>query len=101
MTKKSIKEVKTIITFEDGDTKIIDKARGEKKTIFAWVERCMNERRPDTNYAIVYVYNMKALELMRETFAQIMNKSSIDEYQVDYVISINTGTNMIGILYST
>ena len=93
--------LKPIITFEDGDAKIIDKARGERKTIFALVERCMKERRPDTNYAIVYGYNTKALEDMREACAQIMDKPPIAEYQVGCVISINTGPNMIGILYRT
>ena len=93
--------LKPIITFEDGDAKIIDKARGERKTIATLVERCMKERRPDTNYAIVYGYNTKALEDMREVCAQIMDKPPIAEYQVGCVISINTGPNMIGILYRT
>ena len=93
--------LKPIITFADGDAKIIDKARGERKTIASLVERCMKERRPDTNYAIVYGYNTKALEDMREACAQIMDKPPIAEYQVGCVISINTGPNMIGILYRT
>lgn len=93
--------LKPIITFEDGDAKIIGKARGERKAISALVERCMKERRPDTNYAIVYGYNTEALELLKEACAQIMDKPPIAEYQVGCVISINTGPNMIGILYRT
>lgn len=38
--------LKPIITFENGDAKIIGKARGERKAISALVERCMKERRP-------------------------------------------------------
>ena len=93
--------LKPIITFEDGDAKIIGKARGERTAISALVERCMKERRPDTNYAIVYGYNTEALELLREACTQIMDKPPIAEYQVGCVISINTGPNMIGILYRT
>lgn len=93
--------LKPIITFENGDAKIIGKAHGERKTIATLVERCMKERRPDTNYAIVYGYNTKALELLREACAEIMDKPPIAEYQVGCVISINTGPNMIGILYRT
>lgn len=93
--------LKPIITFENGDAKIIGKAHGERKTIATLVERCMKERRPDTNFAIVYGYNTKALELLREACAEIMDKPPIAEYQVGCVISINTGPNMIGILYRT
>lgn len=93
--------LKPIITFEDGDAKIIGKARGERKAISALVERCMKERRPGTNYAIVYGYNTEALELLREACAQVMDKPPMAEYQVGCVISINTGPNMIGILYRT
>lgn len=91
--------LKPVITFEDGDAKIIDKARGERKSISALVERCMKERRPGTNYAIVYGYNTEALEHLKEACAQVMDKPPIAEYQVGCVISINTGPNMIGILY--
>lgn len=93
--------LKPIITFEDGDAKIIGKARGERKAISALVERCMKERRPGTNYAIVHGYNTEALELVRKACAQFMDRPPIAEYQVGCVISINTGPNMIGILYRT
>lgn len=93
--------LKPIITFEDGDAKIIGKARGERKAISALLERCKTERRPDTNYAIVYGYNTEALNLVREACAQMMDRPPIAEYQVGCVISINTGPNMVGILYRT
>lgn len=93
--------LKPLITFEDGEAKIIGKARGERKAIAALVERCMKERRPGTNYAIVYGSNAEALDHLKEACAQIMDKPPIAEYQVGCVISINTGPNMIGILYRT
>ena len=93
--------LKPIITFENGDAKIVGKARGARKAISALVERCRKERRPGTNYAIVYGYNTEALEFLKEACAQIMDKPPIAEYQVGCVISINTGPNMNGILYRT
>lgn len=91
--------LKPLITFEDGEAKIIDKARGERKAISALVERCMKERRPDTNYAIVYGCNTEALDHLKEACAQHMDRPPIAEYQVGCVIAINTGPDMIGILY--
>lgn len=93
--------LKPLITFEDGEAKIIGKACGEQKAISALVELCRRERRPDTNYAIVYGNNTKALQHLKEACAQFMDRPPIAEYQVGCVISINTGPNMIGILYRT
>ena len=91
--------LKPLITFEDGEAKIIDKARGEQKAVSALMERCMKERSPGTNYAIAYGSNTEALDHLKEACAQLMDKPPIAEYQVGCVISINTGPNMIGILY--
>lgn len=93
--------LKPLITFEGGEAKIIDKARGERKAIAALLERCMKERRPGTNYALVYGNNAEAFTELKETCARIMDKPPIAEYQVGCVIAINTGPNMVGILYRT
>ena len=91
--------LKPLITFECGEARIIDKARGEQKAIAALMERCIKERSPGTNYAIAYGSNTEALDHLREACAQLMDKPPIAEYQVGCVISVNTGPNMIGILY--
>lgn len=91
--------LKPLITFEDGDAKIIDKARGERKAISALVERCLNERKPGSNYALVHGNNMEALANLREACAKVMDKPPLAEYPVGCVISINTGPDMIGIIY--
>lgn len=93
--------LKPLITFEDGEAKIIGKARGERKAISALLELCKKERRPGTNYAIVHGYNTEALEHVREACAQIMDKPPLAEYEVGCIIAINTGPDMVGILYRT
>ena len=93
--------LKPLITFEDGAAKIIGRARGERKAISALVEQCRKERKPGTNYAIVYGNNAGALDALREACAQGMDRPPLAEYPVGCVISINTGPNMVGILYRT
>ena len=61
----------------------------------------MKERRLGTNYALVYGNNAGAFTELREACARIMDKPPIAEYQVGCVIAINTGPNMVGILYRT
>lgn len=93
--------LKPLITFEDGEAKIIGKARGERKAIAALLELCKKERRPGTNYALVYGNNTEAFTQLKEACAQIMDKPPIAEYPVGCVIAINTGPDMVGILYRT
>ena len=93
--------LKPLITFEAGEAKIIGKVRGERKAISALVEQCQKERRPGTNYALVYGSNQEAFGALKEACAQIMDQPPIAEYPVGCVIAINTGPDMIGILYRT
>ena len=93
--------LKPLITFEEGEAKIIGKVRGERKAISALVEQCQKERRPGTNYALVYGSNQEAFGALKEACAQIMDQPPIAEYPVGCVIAINTGPDMIGILYRT
>lgn len=93
--------LKPLITFEDGEPKILDKARGESKAIQMLLERCKRERKPGTNYAIVYGNNDEAYAKFKEMCKDVMDRDPIAEYEVGCIISINTGPNMIGILYRT
>lgn len=93
--------LKPLITFEEGEAKIIGKVRGERKAISALVEQCQKERRPGTNYALVYGSNQEAFGALKEACAQVMDQPPIAEYPVGCVIAINTGPDMIGILYRT
>lgn len=93
--------LKPLITFEDGDAKIIDKARGERKAISALIDRCLKERKPGSNYALVHGNNQEAFAGLREACMSVMDKPPLAEYPVGCVISINTGPDMIGIIYRT
>lgn len=93
--------LKPLITFEEGEARIIGKVRGERKAIAALVEQCRKERRPGTNYALVYGSNQDAFSALKEACAQVMDLPPIAEYPVGCVIAINTGPDMIGILYRT
>lgn len=93
--------LKPLITFEDGEAKILSKARGEANAIAALVERWVSERRPGTNYALVHGSNLEALERLRDACSLVMERPPVAEYPVGCVIGINTGPNMVGILYRT
>lgn len=91
--------LKPLITFEDGEAKILSKVRGEHKAISALVNICLKERRPGTSYVLVHGSNMEAFEALKQACAEVMDQPPMAEYPVGCIISINTGPNMIGILY--
>lgn len=91
--------LKPLITFEDGDSKIVSKVRGEKKAVAALVELCLKERVPGTNYALVHGKDCEAYEQLKAEVNQKFDIAPMCEYPVGCIIGINTGPNMIGILY--
>lgn len=93
--------LKPLITFEDGESKIFSKVRGEKKAIAALVETCLRERRGGTSYALVHGNNQEAYEKLRAACAEVMDQPPLVEYPVGCIISINTGPNIIAIIYRT
>ena len=93
--------LKPLITFEDGEAKILSKVRGENKAITALLEQCLSERKPGSNYTLVYGKNSEAREKLRAACADKIDMPPMAEYPVGCIISINTGPNMIGIIYRT
>lgn len=93
--------LKPLITFEDGEAKVISKARGEHKAIATLLDRCMKERCPDTNYVLIYGSNQDAFAELKKACAEVMDRPPMSEYKAGCIISINTGPNMVGILYRT
>ncbi len=93
--------LKPMITFEDGEAKILAKVRGEAKGIAALVDIWQKERRPGSNYALVYGNNPEAFRKLKEACAAVADQPPIAEYPVGCIIAINTGPNMVGILYRT
>lgn len=93
--------LKPLITFEDGEAKIVGKVRGEQKAIAALVETCLRERKPGSSYAIVYGSNQEAYRRLKAACAKVMDQPPLADYQVGCVIGINTGPEMIGLIYRT
>lgn len=93
--------LKPLITFEDGEAKIIGKVRGESKAISALIDTCMKERKPGSNYALICGSNPEVFERLKAASAKVMDQPPLTDYQVGCIISINTGPEMIGIIYRT
>ena len=93
--------LKPMITFEQGESKVVGKARGEKKAVRELVELCRKERRPGTPYMLVYGNNQEQREQLRELCREMLDQPPTLEYPVGCIISINTGPNMVALIYRT
>lgn len=93
--------LKPVITFEDGEAKVISKIRGEKQVVSGILDICKKERKEGTPYMIVYGNNKeKYLELREACIKELGQKPEI-EYPVGCIISINTGPNLVAVIYFT
>lgn len=93
--------LKPVISFENGEAKILSKVRGEAKVVPTLMERFLRERKAGTNYALVYGNNPQAYQKLKEACQEVADIPPIAEYPVGCIISINTGPNMVGIIYRT
>lgn len=93
--------LKPIIVFEDGEAKIISKARGEKKAMAEIIEICNKEKKPGSPFAIVVGKNKAAAETFISEVKNNISDPATLVYKVGCIIAINTGPNMIGLIYRT
>lgn len=91
--------LKPLITFEDGESKVISKVRGDKKAMSAIIDMAVAERKPGTPYVLVYGSNMEAFEKFKEMCKDKFDMPPEFEYPVGCVISINAGHDLVAIIY--
>lgn len=91
--------LKPIMTFENGDSKILNKVRGEKNVIPALLSLCENSRQKGTPYFVIRGQNQELAHKMEEACAQALGETSTMTYPIGGVIAINAGPNIIGLVY--
>lgn len=91
--------LKPIITFENGESKILTKVRGEKNIIPTMLELCRKTRKKNTPYLLAQVNNPEMSGRLRGACVQELKQEPELEYFIGGVISANIGTNAIGLIY--
>ena len=91
--------LKPVMTFVDGESKILAKVRGEKSVISSLAEMCRRDRRPDTPYLLIRGNNREQSARLAETCRRELGEEAALEYPIGGVVSINAGPNLIGLVY--
>lgn len=91
--------LKPIMTFTDGESKILAKVRGEKNVISTIVDLCRKERQPGTPYLLIRGNNQEQSARLREACLSALGEDAALEYPIGGVVSINAGPNVVGLVY--
>ena len=93
--------LKPVMTFEDGQSKILAKVRGEKNVVASLVDLCRQERCPGTPYLLIRGNNGEQAGKLAEACRQKLGEEPALTYRIGGVIAINAGPNLIGLCYRT
>jgi len=91
--------LKPVITFEDGESKVISKIRGEKKVVSSLLDIVEGERKKGTPYFLVRGKNIELFEKYKAAAIERFGEEPEFVYPVGCIISINTGPDILGIIY--
>ena len=91
--------LKPIMTFENGDSKILSKVRGEKNVLSTLVDLCRKERQPGSPYLLIRAGNAEQADKLEEACCQALGEKPAAECYIGGVIAINAGPNLVGLIY--
>lgn len=91
--------LKPVMTFTDGESKILSKVRGEKNVIAAIVDLCKRERRDGSPVLLIRGGNGEQADKLAEACRRELGQDPDMIYYIGGVIAINAGPNLIGLLY--
>lgn len=91
--------LKPIMTFEDGQSKVLAKVRGEKAVVPALLKQCREEWEEGSPYIVLRAARPDQSDLIREEAAKLLGQSAAAEYYIGGVIAINAGPELAGIVY--
>ncbi|MCI9242824.1 MAG: DegV family protein [Lawsonibacter sp.] len=91
--------LKPIMTFTDGESKILSKVRGERSVVSGLAGMCKKERRADSPYLLIRGNNGEQAEKLLEACRQELGDEPALVFPIGGVISINAGPNLIGLVY--
>ena len=88
-----------IMSFPDGDSKVLAKVRGDKALIPAMLKIARKERKPGTPYLHIKGSYEAWNEEMAAACAEALGDAPALSYYIGGTISINAGPNVTGLIY--
>lgn len=92
--------LRPIITFEDGESKVVSKVRGEKKALREMIEFVSSEYKKGTPYMLAFGSNAEQNQKFKEACVNALGQEPEIVFSVGCIISINSGHDIVGIIYN-
>ncbi|MBR5506590.1 MAG: DegV family protein [Clostridia bacterium] len=91
--------LKPVITFENGESKVISKIRGEKKVTSEIIKMVQETREPNSPYVLATGMNKELGESFVAKVSEAMDKAPDVVFPIGSVIAINSGPDILGVIY--
>lgn len=91
--------LKPIMTFENGDSKILSKVRGERNVLAALLDLCQKERQKGSPYLLIRAGNDEQADKLKQACVKALGEEPAMEFFIGGVIAINAGPNLVGLIY--
>ena len=91
--------LKPIITFENGESKILEKVRGEKAALKRLIEMFHEEYVPGKPYTMAKAANVETASALCTALQTELDTTEVFDFYLGCIISLNIGQNAVGIVY--
>lgn len=91
--------LKPVITFEDGDSKVMSKIRGEKKVIPEIIKMVKEKRIENTPYILATGMNRELGKKFISDVTEAIGEAPSVEFLIGSIIAINSGPDVVGIIF--
>ncbi len=93
--------IRPIMSFPNGDSKVLAKPRGDKKVIPLLLQMMREDMAPNSPYLVLHAGNSDHNEEISKACREALGYEPAEEFLIGGVIAINAGTNLVGVIYRT
>lgn len=93
--------IRPIMSFPNGDSKVLAKPRGDKNVIPNLVKMMTAEMEPGSPYLVIHAALENRNEELTRACTEAVGYPPAEEFLIGGVIAINAGPNLVGVVYRT
>lgn len=93
--------IRPIMSFPNGDSKVLAKCRGDKNVIPAMLKMMREDMAPDSPYLVIHAAMPEHNAEISRACREALGYAPAEEFLIGGVIAINAGPNLVGVIYRT
>jgi len=93
--------IRPIMSFPNGDSKVLAKPRGDKNVIPNLVKMMLAEMEPGTPYLVIHAALAERNAELTRACIEAVGYPPAEEFLIGGVIAVNAGPNLVGVVFRT